>query len=57
MLKAGGAIPDKQVIPQTVLILIVSLLAEHCNFDVLRTEHPEATWVADLDSIAQVCMN
>ncbi|KAL1664712.1 hypothetical protein GGF50DRAFT_101537 [Schizophyllum commune] len=53
VLKAGGAIPDKQVIPQTVLILIVSLLAEHCDFDVLRTEHPEATWVADLDSIAQ----
>uniref|UniRef100_D8PZC4 Sister chromatid cohesion protein n=1 Tax=Schizophyllum commune (strain H4-8 / FGSC 9210) TaxID=578458 RepID=D8PZC4_SCHCM len=53
VLKAGGAITDKQVIPQTVLILIVSLLAEHCNFDALRIEHPEATWVADLDSVAQ----
>ncbi|KAL1743690.1 sister chromatid cohesion C-terminus-domain-containing protein [Schizophyllum fasciatum] len=53
VLKAGGGIPENQVIQQTVLILIVSLLAEHCNFDSLRAEHPNAPWVADLDAVAQ----
>ncbi|TRM61170.1 hypothetical protein BD626DRAFT_502962 [Schizophyllum amplum] len=52
-LTASGGTAENQLVQLTVLILIVSLLAENCDFDALRAEHPDAPWIADLNAVSQ----